>query len=684
MNYMTFTNTAPISKDVMKLVGEVIFNIEDILEKNGLIFREKQLDIMYDITTAIESQKHVLIEAGVGIGKSLGYLIPGILLSLYTGRPFIITTSSIQLTEQLGDDIKLVEKLLSDYLGDTNIDFTIAKGRKNYPCEHKLQSLIKDSRTSKEYLEVYKKIQDGVDRQSPNGIDSKYWNKITEHTCDNDKSFEKENCMLYKMRNSLLSGPSTRKRLLKDGHSHFIYSPKVLIVNHNFFIAHHRKIEQNNSHGLLPSNPVLVAIDEIHNLEEKTRDSVTVKLSSSALKTLFKSIHTFFNDGYYNEILRKSNELYTAIDNLVEEINCHIKLEAKKADYEDQLDGIKITCEPIPNIVYIDQLLQEILQTIDIEVSRSNNANKFKERLADDIFEQLITWKEFINLFATDDTRYIKWGKIEGSKVSINYCLDNISHIINKYIFSKKTPTIGLSATITTQVNEEPSYEYIANNIGFDGDFAEIKESDFHYENSRLFIPSNLPAFNIRDEIYFELIAEQIHYISKDTNGGCLVLFTSKNDLLNVYNYLKKLTDKNILTGEFSEETKELIESFKQHKGILLGTGAFWEGIDLKKDYLTNLIIVRLPFPVPNPIIEKKIEKFGRNKVIIPEMITKFRQGVGRLIRTHEDIGVISILDSRLNNLDYPYRDIILKSIPIQNQLFCIESLKQFQNDNNL
>ena len=113
--------------------------------------------------------------------------------------------------------------------------------------------------------------------------------------------------------------------------------------------------------------------------------------------------------------------------------------------------------------------------------------------------------------------------------------------------------------------------------------------------------------------------------------------------------------------------------------GIILGTGSFWEGIDLPGKELQCVIIVRLPFPVPDPVVEYKIQKNGnRNKVLLPEMITKLKQGSGRLIRKEADTGILVLLDSRMNLVEYKNKQIILDALPIKKQMTNIDQVKKF------
>ncbi len=161
--------------------------------------------------------------------------------------------------------------------------------------------------------------------------------------------------------------------------------------------------------------------------------------------------------------------------------------------------------------------------------------------------------------------------------------------------------------TITNKTDNENSYEYIKEIIGFKGYEEDIKYKDFPYKESRLYIPSNLPKFNKRDDKYYEEIGRHIYELAYQNNGGTLVLFTAKDDINGVYHdLLKRKFSKTIYVDNGSKSQNEIIESFKKTKGVILGTGVFWEGIDLKKELLTLLIIVRLPFPTIDPITKYK------------------------------------------------------------------------------
>ncbi|MGO3169820.1 MAG: helicase C-terminal domain-containing protein [Bavariicoccus seileri] len=184
---------------------------------------------------------------------------------------------------------------------------------------------------------------------------------------------------------------------------------------------------------------------------------------------------------------------------------------------------------------------------------------------------------------------------------------------------------------------------------------------------------------------YYASINKIIKNIYSNCKGGCLVLFTAKYDMQEVYSKLKDDINTPIYLDNDTLTPNEIIEKFEESKGIILSAGSFWEGIDLKGKLLTNLIIVRLPFPVPDPVIKNKIKRLGSSDIVLgPEMIMKLKQGTGRLIRSKNDIGLVSILDSRMNERTNKYRDIIYKELPFKNYITQWEEAKKFQLDNEL
>ena len=255
-------------------------------------------------------------------------------------------------------------------------------------------------------------------------------------------------------------------------------------------------------------------------------------------------------------------------------------------------------------------------------------------------------------------------------------------------LFSSKAKTfIFTSATLST---DKEDYTYFLNNIGANKVeegliVEESQESPYNYdENALLYCCSDIPNPKEKKE-YLEELVVKIKELIKITNGKTLVLFTSKSDMNYVYDKIgNKIDNINIYIQNDGSSQNIIKEKFKRDKNsVLFSTGIFWEGIDIKGESLSNLIIARLPFPVVDPIMEYKKGIYGEEgfkKVYIPEMLIKLKQGIGRLIRSETDKGIVCILDSRI----LKYQNVIKKSIPIKKFVYSIKDVEKFVKKNKI
>lgn len=652
--------------------------------------RPEQENIMWEIIDSLEFNKNYLIEAGVGIGKSFAYLIPGILLSRYTGKPLIVATSTIHLSLQLEKDVKYVQEILEPVLGDGQIDVVVGKGRTNYPCTHKIQAIIeRDKETNPvnaaKYEEILRKVKNGADRQNKMGIDDNIWNEITEHSCDEDTSFIRANCPFYEMRSNLKEPLEPTYRINDSGIQ--LFEPKVLVINQDLLMGHIKNISEGKG-AILPSDIHLLVIDEVHNLEDKARTALTTVIDKKTINKLFSDVRKLFNNSYEKQrILSYLAMLENNIFQFYDDLSIKLIDQSKDEDYSDRKDHLFI---PTPDEKFnkLGSDLEELQRIIENSITLGNSYKYDMDYFTEQTIINIERIATFIYALYDEDDEFICWGEVyKNKKCTFYICPDTVANTINETIFSKPFTTIGLSATITN-LNEtnEPSYDYLESNIGFKGETTDPKISPFDYDKSRLFIPERLPYYKDRDKDsdYFQFIADIISRISMDIQGGTLVLFTAKNELELVYECLdSKGLNKEIYKGMSSDQTNDILNKFKQSKGIILGTGTFWEGLDLKGDYLTNLIIVRLPYPVPSPILDRKVKQSSESEVYVPEMITKLRQGTGRLIRSKKDIGVCTILDSRMNEKEAT-KQLVLASLPFKEVITNFEELKRFQENNNI
>ncbi|HHC5392009.1 TPA: ATP-dependent DNA helicase [Staphylococcus aureus] len=627
------------------------------MKNKGWETRYGQEALMYDVFDAYDSKENLIVEAQVGIGKSFGYLIPGILISKSTKKPLIVTSSSIQLTEQLVNDIKQVEEILH-----ISVDCIVGKGVTNYPCFKEIHRKNLSKLNLMEALDIANK---GLTKQTVRETNLK-WNQISTNNCIMSKCHYKNKCAYFKMRNKLKEG--NRYIRLNE------YKPKVIIVNQDMLMMNFKKLTFGKE-SLIYDDPCMLIIDEVHNLEEKQRANMTKTINS---KTVINKI----KEGA-NRVGSRSRYLKNI--KMIEDWFNLQKDSAKSEIYKNGncLSTGRVDIKPVSHhqMAKLISMTKEIVEEFDV-----NNIAVFKQSsLVSN--EQLEIANNLLTLFKNlqnNSDKYIFWTEItKQDQIDISFCPNNIAETLRKTVFSTSYPVVCLSATITNKTNNENSYEYIKEIIGFKGYEEDIKYNDFPYKESRLYIPPNLPKFDKRDVKYYEEIGKHIFELASQNKGGTLILFTAKDDIDGVYNDLsKRKFNKTIYVDDGSKSQNEIIESFKKTKGVILGTGVFWEGIDLKNELLTLLVIVRLPFPTIDPITKYKITKLNDSNeaVIVPEMIIKLKQGVGRLVRTKQDKGLLVLLDSRMNKPIYKHKEAVLDALPIKNMIHKDE-VKDFLNN---
>lgn len=282
------------------------------------------------------------------------------------------------------------------------------------------------------------------------------------------------------------------------------------------------------------------------------------------------------------------------------------------------------------------------------------------------------------------------WIEKHGKEFEFVTCPKNTRNIIYNRFFDGSIRTILTSATLTCSNSPilEDQYSYFIRNTGFPyqnkGVLSEPKPSPYPYdEHAMIYYCSDLPHPTKEREAFIQAGADRLIDILEISGGKALVLFTAKTDMEEVHQILKQknLSFKILMQQSGSSQDKVLKEFRENVNSVLLGTGAYWEGISIEGKSLSNLVIFRLPFPVPDPIINYKssIAEDPLMEVQVPEMITKLKQGIGRLIRNYSDTGIVSIIDPRLGD-ERPtkYQDIIWDSLPIKNKTNKLIKLAEF------
>lgn len=681
-------------KEFIKIDIDEYFGENGVIHKNFGKFevRREQYEMAKSIENSMNENKKLIVEAGTGTGKTIAYLLPTLLYAIENNLKVIVSTNTINLQEQLvNKDIPLLKKIINE-----DFNYQIVKGRGNYLCKRKLYNI---DVTEKETDTEEEKAEKNIIR---NLID---WDKNVTRTGDRNE-------LKYEISNSIWEKVNSEVDMCKGvkcphySKCHFFKARKnvadatLLIVNHHMFFADLAIRNQTGfytNYSILPNYDIVV-FDESHNIEDTARNYFTFETSKISFGRLMGNIYNrrvvnSSNGGaiirlmtYLNESL--SSEEYEKVDELKEDAIAELNVFYDKGiDIFDKL--IYLFSENNDN--------REIKIKIDKQKMRSNKAfrkvmeinSQFKESYGNLVirinkflntvsnynledkegflfefsryYERLKQYyKKFEFILEGKEEGYVYWANVTTIRPNVKLYATpfDISDELNDNLFTKMDRMVFTSATLAV----DNKFDYYKKSIGLMKENRRkiderIVKSPFDYEKQmKVYIPEDaLDPTNIE---FLRDLEEFIEGVIKNTKGHCFLLFTSYSALNFLYNQLKShFSEKEytlIKQNDFPRH--EMIEIFKNSKNpILFGTDSFWEGVDVQGEQLQSVIITKLPFKVPNdPVTEAIIENIRKNgqnpfnDYQVPQAVIKFKQGVGRLIRSKTDSGNIIILDNRI------------------------------------
>ena len=602
-------------------------------EKNGLERREGQIEMSKEVTQAIIDNNSLVVEAEVGIGKSFAYLVPIILQFFRERRQVVIATSTIALQEQLEHDVNTV----LDMIGvKTKVE--VAKGRKNYICLKRLNKFVKSNR---DFEELFSRAKEGLQNKSDITVSERDWNNICIDSygekCE-DCTF-KSKCEYLKMRERIRS---------RD---------EIIICNQNMLVSH--LVNQIENRGIFRHDLNTVVVDEAHNIESKFRDAFTTSFSYKEIcAEILKAA------GNRKNVLSKLIVgLMTMLDTLFKYLGHDIYQQQKESHDDIKTFYFRPSRE-------IKRLILRIRSDMAELEMRTNRRLRSLQMFRD-----------------ADKTNHLVWLTDEHG-VRINVCKKDIRIDIGTLLFSNGRRTILTSATITSGSEGTPKDKcsYFMKALGCPDDVrvSEPKKSPFDYDkHSIIYVSNKLPCpKKYNREKYREAAIPEIVRLLRITHGKALILFTAKDDMNYVYSELSRMgLPYKIMIQSNDSSQEQRLENFRNNTdSVILGTGTYWEGINVEGESLSQVIIFKLPFPVPEPIMEYKMSKAECPliEVAVPEMIIKLKQGAGRLIRSADDRGIVSILDPRASSrLKTAYKEDVLSSLPEKNITENITELKR-------
>src|ERR1019366_8361463 len=635
-----------------------IFGPGGALEKcmpEGYEHRPSQLEMAELVEAAFREKRHVIVEAGTGTGKTLAYLIPAI----RSGRRVVISTATKSLQEQLFEkDVPFIQKHFAPEL-----KVAVMKGRGNFLCREKVyrmagQPVLKglDELDWFQQIRDWEKVTETGDRAELNFLpdDSDLWQRLDARrdACSGSKCPEFNKCFLTAMHQRAAEAD-------------------LIIVNHHLFFAD-LALKQDDFGSVLPEYGAVV-FDEAHEIEdvaseyfgrqisnyrfdELARDAeVAVRVTKTGGAILLKHIARM------RERSRSFFETFPAREGRFpfDKNQRAGFLEQNRESYDALINALK-----------------------SLEAEIASLSPKPEELLT--IARRSMELRAELNfLFESSEGNFVYWFERRNKGVFVAATPIDVSDMLRERLFEPFETIILTSATLAVGGR----FDFLKQRLGVNMAGERVLESEFDFAEQALFyIPTTLP--DVRDASFPERATQEIVRLLEISRGRAFCLFTSYSQMNDLYERVRTRVRFPLLLQGSAPRTA-LLEKFRTtQSAVLFATSSFWQGVDVRGEQLSCVIVDKLPFAVPSdPIVAarvKALQEDGRNAFAeyqVPEAVLALKQGFGRLIRSRTDRGVLAILDNRIQRMQYG--KIFLESLPAYATTRDIAAVERFMQKSN-